>query len=548
MSVLTPSTWFRYSNSQIETYIITGKAKVVESPGKPPPPTIEISSDEESTTNSSEAELQGTRFKAVGSPGPAYHKPAAKQVLSPPKSQMIADVIELDVPEERRRGVHERETVKKNRESSPSPPKPNPKPIHPASWKEKICSTPEVTISHIRLLVSPHATPPNIIAPHSQGGSSTQSHDSLEAVKLPKSAESKQVELDRLETDKQSEKTDDDIEEESDSTERPGDPKPTNTPGSVGVEQEDSTHLKKDQNEATDDEVEEESDSSDDAHSSDGVQPVNVQASARNRQDDSTHIKAETENKTADEELEEDQDVRQPDTEDETTDEELEQFSDAMQAQVDDQLLTQSFERSSSPKQGLSLPNISGVLPQANKDVGLLQNHSSGRPSLRRMNLEAQRTREANLEAAKARGVEKAQKMRVGGKPTGLLEESSEEASSSELSSTSSEYETEEDKPVANARSKGSSADNTEDSHGELNNEDVEELSQQLLAKSGDSNCPSSSMSSTLKPPSKEPDPMFRPTSKLQQNGPNKCGKKSGKIGWAKLGKQFSASKHRSSG
>jgi len=508
----------------------------VDSPRKPPPPTIEISSDEESTTNSSEAELQGGRFKAVGSPGPAYHKQAARQVLSPSKSQMITDVIELDVPEERRRGVHERETGKTNKESSLSPPKPNPKPIHPAFQKEKICSTPEVTMSHIRLSASPHATSPNIIAPHSQGASS---RNSFEAVKLPKSAGSKQAELDRLETDEQNEKTDDDIGE--DSTERPDDPEPKITHGSVGVEREDSTHLKEDQNEATDNEVEEESDSSDDA------QPVNVQASAKNRQD-SAHLRTETENKTTDEELEEDQDVRRPDTEDETTDEGLERFSDAMQEQVDDQLLTQPFERSSSPRRGSSLPNICGVLPQANKDVGLLQNHSSRRPSLRRMNLEAQRTRKANLEAAKARGLEKAQKMRVGAKPTGLLEESSEEASSSELSSTSSEYETDEDKPVANARSKGSSTDNTEDSHGELNNEDVEEMSQQLLAKSGHTNGSSSPISSALKPPSKGPDPMFRPTSKLQQNGPNKYGKKSGKIGWAKLGKQFSASKHKSGG
>jgi hypothetical protein len=513
----------------------------VESPGKPPTPTIEISSDEDSTTNSSEAELLHDSCKAVGTPGPAYHKTVARQVLSPPKSQAVTDVIILDGPAERRRRVNEQRADQINSENSNSLPKPSINPISPASQKEKTRSTPEAASSPVRLSISPYATLPNVNAPQSQGGSSTQSHDSPEASKPPLSAGSKQAESDRLETDQRSEITDDDLVEDPDFTETPHALKPSNVPTSIRGGQDGSSHLKEDKSEASADEVAEDSDSSDDS------QPGNVPASARNRQDDSTHLKAETENETTDEELEEDPDVRKPDTEDETTDEEVEQFSDAMQAQVDDQLLTQSFESSSSLEQQSSVPNISKVLTPVVKEAGLLQTHSSGRPSLRRMNLEAQRTKEANLEAAKARGLERARKIRAGAKPAGLLEESSAEATSSELSDTSSEYETDQGKPVANTRNKRSSADKAGENHDDLNNEDVEDMSQQLLVKNGDFNGPSL-MTPVLKSPSKGPDLMLRTRSKLRQNKGKKDGKKSGKIGWAKLGKQFSASKHKSTG
>lgn len=517
----------------------------MESPGKPPTPTIEISSDEESTTNSSEAELQHNSFKAVGSRGPAYHKSVARQVLSPPKSQLITDVIELDGPDEHRRSANERETGKTNKESSVSLQKPNTNPISPASQKGRIRSTPESTLSHVRVSISPYATLSNIKAPQSRGSSSTQSHDSADLAKSPERVRSQEAGSDHLDTEERNDKTDDDLDEESDSIETHDTPIPADVAAPVKGGQGDSHHLKEDHGEAADEEVEEESDFGE-MHNDPA--PANVPASTSNQQDESTHLKADTENETTDEEAEEDPDVRQSDTEDETTDEEVEKFPDAMQAQVDEQLLTQSFESSPSLEQQSSVPKFNKVLPPAAKDAGLLQNHGSGRPSLRRMNLEAQRTKEANLEAAKTRGLEKAQKMRAGAKSNGLLEESLEEASSSELSSTSSEYETDEDKPVANARSMRSNADNTEESHGVLNNEDVEEMSHQLLAKSGDLNGVSSSKTSALKSPSRKPDLMFRPTSKLQQNGAKKSGKKSGKIGWAKLGKQFSASKQKSIG
>jgi hypothetical protein len=515
----------------------------VESPRKPPTPTIEISSGEESTTNSSEAETQHNSFKAVGSPGPAYHKPVARQVLSSPKFQMITDVIELDGPDGHRRSVNERETGKTNKESSLSPPKPHTNPVIPASQKGKISSTPETTPSHVRLSIPPHATPSKIKAPQSQGGSSTRSHDSADISKTPEPVRSQETESGHLDTGERSGKIDDDLEEELDSMEPTDTPIPADIPAAIIGRQGDSGYLKGDESEATDEEVEEESDSSE---MDNDPAPANVLASASS-QVESTHLKADTENETTDGKDQEDPDVGQSDTEDETTDEDVEEFSDAMQAQVDEQLLTQSFESSSSLEQQSSLPKISKVRPPpAAKDVGLLQNHGSGRPSLRRMNLEAQRTKEANLEAAKARGLERAQKMLASAKPNGLLDESSEEASSSELSSTSSEYETDEEELVDNARSMRSGANNIEETHGDLNNEDVEEMSRQLLAKSGDLNGLSSSRASALKSPSRESDLMFRPSSKLQQNGAKKYGKKSVKIGWAKLGKQFSAGKHKS--
>lgn len=516
----------------------------MESPGKPPSPTIEISSDEESSADSSRPDHQNVNSKVVGRPGPAYRKPVAKQVLSPPKSQSLTAVIELHGTAEHHRNVSKGEAENTSTENSTTPPKPSTNPTSPASQKKKIRSNSESAASHAPPSISPQATPQNMKVPQSQGGSSTQSHDSTNAAKSLALAGSQETESDHLETEGRSETTDDDLEEESDPTETPDAPEVANVPISVKSGQSDSTNLEEDRTEATDDEVEEESDS-DEPHG--GPQPSSAPASAMNEQDSSTHLKADTENETTDEELEEELDIRQADTEDETTDGELDEYSDAMQAQVDDQLLTQSFESSSSLKQQSRVSNVTKVPLPAVKDAGLLQNHGSGRPSLRRMNLEAQRTKEANLEAAKARGLEKAQKIRAGTKPAELLEENSEVASSSELSSTSSEYETDEDEPMVNARSKRSSADNAAESHSDLNNEDVEEMSQKLLAES-DFNGPSFSRVSALKSLSKGPDRMFRPTSKLQQDGAKRDGKKSGKIGWAKLGRQFSASKHKSSG
>jgi hypothetical protein len=515
----------------------------MESPGKPPTPTIEISSDEESTTNSSEPVLQHNSFKGVGSPGPSYQKSAARQVLSPPKSQSFINVIELGGKAEHRHSINAQRDEKSGRENSNSPRRSSTNLVSLAPQSNKSHYTPDPSASHGRSSSPPIAITPNTKTPQSQNGSSTQSHNSSEVAKTPQPAGSKQAKTDHLEIEIRSVSIDDDSEDELDSIDTPDALEPADVAVSLSGGHDDATHLKDDQSETTDDEVEEKSESDEPRGA---PQRSTMQVLGKNQQDNSTNIRTDMENENKDDEIDEESNDREPDTQGESTDEELENYSDAMQAQVDDQLLTQSFECLSSSQQASNIPNTSKVQLTAAKDIGLLQNHGPGRPSLRRMNLEAQRAKEANLQAAKARGLEKAQKLQGGTKPSGLLEESSEEASSSELSSTSSEDDTDDDEPVVNTRSKKSRASNAEENHGDLNNDDVEEMSHQLLAKSGSRKDSTSARASTLKSPPKGPDLIFRPTSKLQQNAGKQDGKKSTKIGWAKLGKQFSASKHKS--
>jgi len=515
----------------------------MESPGKPPTPTIEISSDEESATNSNEPVLQHNSFKGVGSPGPAYQKPAARQVLSPPKSQSFIDVIELDGKAEHRHIINAQRDRKSGRENSNSPRRSSTNPVSLAPPNNESNSTPDPSASHGRSSSSPIAIPPNTKTPQSQNGSSTQSHNSSEVAKTPQPAGSKQAKMDHFEIEKRSVPLDDDSEDELDSIDTPDALEPADIALSLSGGYDDATHLKDDQSETSDDEIEEKSESDEPRGA---PQRSTMQELVKNQQVDSTSLRTDMEDENTDDEIDEESDDKEADTQGESTDEELVNYSDAMQTQVDDQLLTQSFESSSSFQQASNIPNTSKVQLTAAKDIGLLQNHGPGRPSLRRMNLEAQRAKEANVQAAKARGLEKAQKLQGGMKPSELLGESSEEASSSELSSTSSEDETDDDEPVANTRSKKSRTSNVEENHGDLNNDDVEEMSQELLAKSGSRKDPTSARASALKSPPKGPDLIFRPTSKLQQNADKKDGKKSTKIGWAKLGKQFSANKHRS--
>ncbi len=514
----------------------------MESPGKPPTPTIEISSDEESAASSSEPALQHNSFGGVGSPGPAYLKPAARQVLSLPTSRSFTDVIDLDGKAEPRHSMNHSEAEKISKENLTSPRKSSTDPVSHAPKNTKNSSTPDSSASRARLSTSPTTAMPNFEAQQSQGGSLTQSHHSPEVTKTPQPPRNKPAGSGQRETEQRSMTTDDDSEDESDSTESLEALKSADNPSSVKPGQDEANHLKEDQSEETDDAVEEESDS-DEAQSA--PQSASIQAFVKNKQNKSKIFTTDMESNTETRELDVGPGTREAGTQDESADKEIDEYSDVMQAQVDDQLLTQSFDSSSSLEQLSSAPKFSKVLLTTAKDVALLQNHRSGRPSLRRMNLEAQRTREANLEAAKARGLEKAQKMRADARPSGLQEEGSEEVSSSELNSTSSEYETDEDQPVTSTRSSRSRAGNAEENHGDLSDEDVEELSEQLLAESADRNATSSARTSALKSLSKGSDLMFQPASKLQSNVGKKDGKNSTKIGWAKLSKQFLASKHK---
>jgi hypothetical protein len=502
----------------------------VESPGKPPAPTIEISSDEESKILT-ESVRQHDSFKGVGSPGPAYRNSAASQVLSSPKSQSFTNVIELDGLIEHRRGMNKRDIEKRGGEDWSSPRRSFTDAVSSASQHKKD-STPEPS-SRFRLSNLSTAIPRK---DKSHEGPSTQSHSSPDAAEAPQTAGNKQVDS-RPPKSERSVPTDNDSEDELDSIETPDALKLKDVPPSESDNQDDETDLKEDQSEVTDEDEE----GSDSDQTPSASQHSNIQ---ENQQDDSNKLRMGFGKENANDEAQKSDDT-EADLQDDSTDEEREEYSDAMQAQVDNQLLTQPFETSSTFQQASSFSNTKRELPALPKDIGPLHVHGTGRPSLRRMNLEAQRTKEANLQAAKARGLEKAQKLTGVAEQNKLLEESSED-SSSHSSSTSSEDENDHDESVVDNRSKKSSAGNAEEIHGDLNNDDVEEISEQLLAKSTGRNVPSFSRASGLKSPSKGSDLMFQPTSMPQQNGDKSIDKKSAKIGWARLGKQFSASKHKS--
>jgi hypothetical protein len=469
----------------------------MESPGKPPSPTIVISSDEEIVAEfSSGSEYTDDNAIVTGKPGPAYRKPATRQASSPMNSEVSSGV---EVKIAQHQGNVTQGTKNSSSDKAKSPTQSSIKSNGISIPKDTSSLVPEELVSEVRVWKSTPIPPPKARTPASQRGSSTQTQEPSDKVNSLTTVKGEQADPALLETDKQSETTEDDSEEESDSTETHDTPKKGNTPAAAEKEDVDQARLNADaQNETTDEDSEEESE---DAEFNNIPTPAIGLALASGGKG---HSGQQGEN-----------------INDETTDHELEEDSDEIQAEIDDQLLTQSFESKSSLQKLPKFPDKGKALPRANTDAEAVQKYSSARPSLRRMNQEAQRTKLANSEAAKARGLEKVQKMGNGVKRTGLLAEDSED-SLSDTSSTSSSYgsnlrmedSSDEDK------SKSTRADHADLDQGDLDNEDAEEMGEQLIAKITDLGAPSS-------------------------NWDKKDGMKPGKIGWTKRGKQFGANKNK---
>lgn len=250
-------------------------------------------------------------------------------------------------------------------------------------------------------------------------------------------------------------------------------------------------------------------------------EPVNANTPVRTEQGRSARLEGDASEKTANEDLEDDD-------------------SDDVQAEVDDQLLTNHCSVLSLKKHP-SVPDIDKVVQKTDEDAKMLHTRSSGRPSLRRMNIEAQRTKEANLEAARARGLAKVEKMGNGPRQTGTLSMSSEE-DYSDSTSTSSEDDVGEGNRGDDAKSREICVEKGGVIHSDLDHEDAEELGQQIVAKE------IGLSTSATKPALKGYDLMFRPATKPEQNADKKDSKRPGRIGWAKLGKRFSANKQKTSG
>lgn len=443
----------------------------MESPWKPPSPKLVTKSDEEIIADSSGSEYLENNTRAVGEPGPAYRKPVTRHASSPSNSE-VSTAMKLKT------GQHNSSVSEEAENSSSETSKP---PTQSSSERDgisvqddKASLSPEGDESLVRTSKSTPIPLPRSRIPASQRGSLTQIKESPKKADSLTSGTNDKADKESVEIDKENEAANDASEEESDSTETRNAAKPTNVLASPTEEQDRSPRLEAEmQNETTDEDSEEESDSTE-THNIPKI--THGLASAEGSKDYSARQK---------------ENVR-----DETTDEEQEEDSDDMQAEIDDQLLTQPLESASSLKRHSEIPIKSDTLSKGNMDANGLRNHPSGRPSLRRMNQEAQRTKQATLEAAKARGLERAQKMGHGVKRTGLLKENSE----SSLSEPSSEDDSGDE--IIPRRT---TINRMEVVQGDLDNEDVEELGQKLFAES----------------------------------------KKPGKIGWGELGKQFTTNKHR---
>jgi hypothetical protein len=463
---LTPCTLYRWPKPKIEAYIIAGKAKVVESPGKPPLPTIEISSGEENVPDySSGSEYLDDNTNIAGQPGPAYRRPATRQDSSPTNST-VSPGAELKTTELADTVTQERTEISSSQKLK-SPTQSSSESKVSLSKKNKSSLVPEAHVSEIRIMKSTPIPPPKVRTWASHCVSSAQTQETPEKVNHLVLSRNEKTDRASRERAKQSKAIDHDSGEGSDSNETPDTPKPASTIASAIKEQGGSARPELDTENETTDEDSEELDSTEKNHAQTLAVDLALSGSEKGHSSN-----------------------QREDIQDETTDEELTENSDDMQAEIDNQIFTQSFESTSSLDEPSKFPEKRKTVQKANTEAEVLQNNSSLRPSLRRMNMEAQRTRQADIEAAKARGLEKAQKVGNGIKRTSLLKENSDESFSD------------------------SSSDN-----GDLDNKDAEEMGPQMIAKFTD-------LGST-------------------SNGNKRYSKESGKIGLAKLGKQFGANKYK---